>query len=283
MLEDATLKEQFSPWIGRKFRSEDVIDTRLVNHFLTTLAPFHASRSTVPPGIFWCLGPAVLPSTLLGDDGHPSTGLLIPDIPFPRRMWAGGELVFHGEFSPDRIIVKISTIADIVFKTGSTGRLGFVTMRHDYFEGDRLVLEERQDIVFRELATHSAFVANEFPTQSIEPKLDRWVVNTDPVLLFRYSALTMNGHRIHYDHVYATEVECYADLVVHGPLQATLMLTLATEKLGHLPKRFNYRGLTPLTCGSAIAVDVQETEGGYLETSITSEHGVRTMTANVER
>ena len=283
MSEDAALKEQFNPWIGRQFRSEDVIDTRLINHFLTTLAPFHATKSTVPPGVFWCLGPAVLPRPLLGYDGHPRTGLLMPDLPFPRRMWAGGELVFHGEFSPDCIIVKISTIADIVFKTGSTGRLGFVTMRHDYFEGDRLVLEERQDIVFREPAPRSVPVANELPTAPMEPKLDRWVVNTDPVLLFRYSALTMNGHRIHYDHLYATEVEGYADLVVHGPLQATLMLTLATEKLGHLPKRFNYRGLTPLTCGSAIAVDVQETEGGYLETSITSEHGVRTMTANVER
>ena len=283
MLDDAALKERFSPWVGRQFRSEDVIDTRLVNHFLTTLAPFHASKSTVPPGIFWCLGPAVLPSTLLGDDGHPRTGLLVPDLPFPRRMWAGGELIFHGEFSPDRIIVKISTIADIVFKTGSTGLLGFVTLRHDYFEGDRLVLEERQDIVFRELATHLAIVANELSIASIEPKLDRWVVNTDPVLLFRYSALTMNGHRIHYDHVYATEVEGYADLVVHGPLQATLMLTLATKKLGHLPKRFNYRGLAPLTCGTAIAVDVKESDGAYLETSITSQHGIRTMTAKVER
>ena len=283
MSEDAALKEQFNPWIGRQFRSEDVIDTRLINHFLTTLAPFHATKSTVPPGVFWCLGPAVLPRPLLGYDGHPRTGLLMPDLPFPRRMWAGGELVFHGEFSPDCIIVKISTIADIVFKTGSTGRLGFVTMRHDYFEGDRRVLEERQDIVFREPAPRSVPVANELPTAPMEPKLDRWVVNTDPVLLFRYSALTMNGHRIHYDHLYATEVEGYADLVVHGPLQATLMLTLATEKLGHLPKRFAYRGLAPLTCGTAIAVDIKETEGSYLETSITSPHGVRTMTAKVER
>jgi 3-methylfumaryl-CoA hydratase len=280
MTDDISLAEHFKDWVGRRYQRDDVIDRRLVEHFSAMLAPHFSKIPPVPPGLFWCLSPDVLPSEDLGGDGHPRMGLLMPALPLPRRMWAGGELVFHRDFSLDARVTKTSTIENIYFKKGRSGDLAFVTVRHHYHEAQHLVLDERQDIVYRDPPSETAMPETQIADnkQSPEPGPSVWRIVPDPVLLFRYSALTMNGHRIHYDHPYATGIEGYKGVVVHGPLQATLMLNLATNLLGKLPEKFTYRGLAPLTLGAHLTVSGTVGAGDNISTSIISSTGIETMT-----
>jgi 3-methylfumaryl-CoA hydratase len=277
MAEAGALDPALAAWIGRSSTREDVIDERLIAEFTATLSPFLAKAAKVPPGLFWCLAPDMEPMDKLGGDGHPRLGIFLPDPSLPRRMWAGGELAFHDDFQPGDRVTRTSTIEDIAFKTGRSGRLCFVTQHHRYASGARLVLEERQDIVYRE---PSAAAASPVPgAGERRPGPGDWQVAPTPPLLFRYSAMTFNGHRIHYDFPYATEVEGYAGLVVHGPLQATLLLNLAVERLGRLPRRFAYRGLAPLICDRPfIGTATAQAEGG-LALSVISAAGVVTMSA----
>ena len=258
-------------WIGRRTERRDRVSERLVAEFRATLAPHIAETGdAAPPGLFWCLAPETVAAQDLGSDGHARLGLTLPPVPFGRRMWAGGEVHFHGGLAPGDEIEKVSTIEDIALKTGSTGRLCFVHVRHRYSVDTRLVIDERQDIVYRENAAAAK------PPPAPQPPPSGWTVTPAPVMLFRYSALIFNGHRIHYDHPYATGTEGYDGLVVHGPLQATLMLNLVTATLGRLPQRFSYRGLAPLTGAAPFTVTAEE---GGLTARVVSAAGVVTMTA----
>ena len=245
-----TAADTFDDWIGRTAERTDTLTPRLVAEFAAMLAPHHAPRA-VPPGAFWCLAPDIVPAADLGRDGHPRLGLVLPDVGLPRRMWAGGELTFHGDFAPGDEVTKTSTIENVAFKEGRSGRLGFVTVRHRYTVGGALVLDERQDIVYRDPTGARPAVA----APPALPDADRWTLESTPTLLFRFSALTYNGHRIHYDLPYVTGVEGYDGLVVHGPMQAALMLNLVTVRLGRLPSSFAYRGEAPLICGTPFTVE----------------------------
>src|SRR5262249_29956755 len=192
-------------------------------------------------------------------------GLHLPEVGLQRRMWAGGELAFHGDFSAGDTVAKTSTVEDIVFKSGSTGRLCFVTLRNRYSVSNTLILEERQDIGYREPPARDSGRASAAKLALTTPEPGDWIVTPTPTLLFRYSAMTFNGHRIHYDFPYATGVEGYAGLVVHGPMQATLMLNLAVERLGRLPRRFTYRGLAPLICDRPFLVTAKAQAEGELD------------------
>lgn len=266
-------------WIGRSREMTDTLSPRLLDGFRATV-PHLWAGAAVPAGAFWCLAPDVFAAAHLGDDGHPARGVVMPPVPFERRMWAGGELVFHGTFRPGDTVRKVTTIADIAEKSGQSGRLAFVTVEHEYFVGADLVLNERQDIVYRDAAG-----AGPRRTQPpADPPADGVVsrtVDTDPVLLFRYSALTFNGHRIHYDAPYARQVEGYDGLVVHGPLQATLLLNLAAQTLGRMPRKFGYRGKSPLICGAPFTIEAAPASGG-LSARCVSAAGVTTFTAAVE-
>jgi 3-methylfumaryl-CoA hydratase len=273
----AALDADLAAWIGRRSERQDVMDERLIAEFTATLSPYLARMAKVPPGLFWCLAPDIAPMGQLGGDGHPRLGLFLPDPALPRRMWAGGELVFHGDFSPGDRVTKTSIIEDISFKVGKSGRLCFVTQRHRYGTRGQLVLEERQDIVYREPPAAAAGAGTAAAAGQAAAGPGDWVVTPVPPLLFRYSAMTFNGHRIHYDFPYATEVEGYAGLVVHGPLQATLMLNLAAERLGRLPRRFAYRGLAPLICDRPFAVTATAGPEGGLETRVVAAAGETTM------
>jgi 3-methylfumaryl-CoA hydratase len=279
MNDDATMKAQFASWIGRRTERQDIIDQRLVEEYKATLFPYLADQTTPPGGIFWCLSPDTATSDKLGGDGHPKTGLFMPDLPFPRRMWAGGELVFHDEFLLDQRVDKTTTIEDIVVKSGKSGQLSFVTVRHQYHGNGKLLLEERQDIVYRE---PSPLTVASKPDIEARPLLDVWAVEATSTLLFRYSALTFNGHRIHYDHPYATAVEGYAGLVVHGPLQATLMLNLVSQCLGRTPLRFSYRGQSPLIAGQTFRVEAFASPERGIDARVVSAQGITTMTAHAE-
>ncbi|MEQ3728106.1 MAG: hypothetical protein ABNH38_11920 [Tateyamaria sp.] len=245
----------YSNWIGRKTLHTETLTPRLIAEFRVTLDGVLAPLA-VPPGVEFCLAPDICTPDLLGRDGHPRTGIYLPDLPLPRRMWAGGQIKRVAPLSEGENITKISTIENVTFKTGRSGRLGFVTLRNLYQVDAKTRIEERQDIVYREDPNPGA------PLPA-PPQADPWLdaetrdITTSPTLLFRYSALTFNGHRIHYDAPYAREVEGYDGLVVHGPMQAIWMQNLATMLLGHAPTLFEYRGTAPLTCRQPVRVEAR--------------------------
>ena len=181
------------------------------------------------------------PPEALGRDGHPATGGFIPDVGLPRRMWAAGKLIFHRPLLAGVRAEKISTIESVSHKTGRSGPLAFVRIRHDIKQRHSLALTEWQDLVYREDTPQTDVTPPNAPDG--ETRLRH--VDFDSTLLFRYSALTLNGHRIHYDEAYARNVEGYDGLVVHGPLIAQLLMLFAVEHNGPLNK-FSYRATSPL-------------------------------------
>jgi len=177
----------------------------------------------------------------LGPDGHARPGGLLPPVPLPRRMWAGSRFEFHHTLRIGDQITRKTSVVDIKEKSGRSGPLVFVVVRHEISNADGLAIVEEHDIVYRE---HG-------PAAPLQPApadaaWERTIV-ADDVLLFRYSALTFNGHRIHYDRRYATEVEGYPGLVVHGPLIATLLMDLLRRSLPEANvAKFSFRAVSPL-------------------------------------
>lgn len=234
-----------SQWIGREEVVTAHLSADLVTKFRAMLgqpAGELGSGAAAPRLIHFCLGqPAIAPSGL-GPDGHPARGGFLPPIALPRRMWAGGELRFLGDLCIGDAVEKRSLIANIEMKEGRTGRLCFVTVQHRLTARGRIKIEERQDIVYREEA---AGAATKMPPPAPRGRFSR-PIDTSTTTLFRYSALTFNGHRIHYDRRYAMQIEGYRGLVVHGPLQASLLHDFAAELAGRAPARFGFRGQAPL-------------------------------------
>ncbi len=182
------------------------------------------------------------PSMTLGRDGHPKVGGLIPDIGLPRRMWAGGALEFHAPLRTGASAEKISRCVDATRKTGRSGPLAFVTLEHQIHQDGQLCVTERQDLVYREDPDPKA-PKPQAPLARTDETLAR-DHHFDTTLLFRYSALTFNGHRIHYDLDYARDTEGYAGLVVHGPLLAQILMLMAHES-GSMTQ-FEFRASSPL-------------------------------------
>jgi 3-methylfumaryl-CoA hydratase len=245
--------------IGRTMRDEDVVSERLVNEYRATLAPHLADveAGVAPLAIHWCLAPPAAPMVALGEDGHAAKGEFLPPVPLPRRMWAGGSVETLAPMRVGDRVLRTSTIDDVSLKVGRSGALCFVAVRHELSTDHGLAIRERHDIVYREPTSRSNASAGSAAVnaQIDAPRVDKvWTIETSPVLLFRYSALTFNGHRIHYDHPYVTGVEGYAGLVVHGPLQASLLFNLAASLGGRAPRLFNYRGVAPLIVGTPLRV-----------------------------
>jgi 3-methylfumaryl-CoA hydratase len=198
----------------------------------------------------------------LSQDGHPTRGGFLPPVPLPRRMWAGGELEF---FDAPRVrdeVTRTSRITDVTMKTGSTGVLCFVSVEHLITTPRGTAIRERQDIVYRDMPTGQPSTPPK-PAAPPPSAQHRESHMADPVLLFRYSALTFNGHRIHYDRDYVTKVEGYPGLVFHGPLQAAFIVEFAAKLHGGKPpKKFSYRGLQPLFEGSEFSINASDTGAG---------------------
>lgn len=183
-------------------------------------------------------------SAELGEDGHPKTGDgLIPDMGLPRRMWAGGELEFLKDLTPNQPLQKRSKCVLAQHKSGRSGQLGFVTLAHEIWQDNTLCLREHQDLVYRQPFDPGAPHPNppQAPADATRTRSKTFTTTE----LFRYSALTHNGHRIHYDRDYARTAEGYAGLVVHGPLLAQYLMLMAQEMLGTL-SRFTFRATSPL-------------------------------------
>jgi len=267
----------FDNWIGRREVFEpDTITPRLCQEFAATFGDALAQVPGAAPGLQWCIAPTIANTAMLGRDGHPVKGSFLPPIPLPSRMWASGSLEFRQPLMPGDTVQKISTIKGIEWKAGRSGKLCFVAVTTDYAIDRGIAIRENQHIVYREAQkVLSIAVAPEpaYPQFDIERR-----VEIIPALLFRYSALTFNSHRIHYDLPYAREEEGYPDLVIHGPLQASLLLNLATSAKSVLPKYFEFRAVSPATGSQTLKTGaIVEDNDCYLQ--VVSGDNVVTMTA----
>jgi 3-methylfumaryl-CoA hydratase len=251
-------------WIDRTTEASDIVTAQLVKGLRATLFMEIGEPKPGDPApwtVHWCLAQPVFPMSALSQDGHPTRGGFLPPVPLPRRMWAGGELEFFDALRVGAETTRTSRIADVTMKTGSSGVLCFVSVDHLVTTPRGTALRERQDIVYRDLSTASPATAK--PPAPPPVAKHRESHMADSVLLFRYSALTFNGHRIHYDRDYVTRVEGYPGLIFHGPLQAALIIEMAARLHGGAaPKKFSYRSLQPLFEGSEFSVNANETEAG---------------------
>lgn len=232
-------------WIGREEMATENVSIELVRRFEATFdrAVDPQPGDPAPLLIHFCVAPSAQPQQSLGRDGHPAKGGFLPPVPLPRRMWAGGGFTFHEDVRVGDTMTRRSIIRDVVAKKGRTGPLCFVAVEHQITARGRSLLTERQNIVFRGEAHEVALQPAAETAPQGEHKRRFTPTST---LLFRYSALTFNGHRIHYDAPYAREVEGYPGLVVHGPLLATVLCEFAVDLAGWRPRSFTFRSLATL-------------------------------------
>ncbi|MBX3536779.1 MAG: MaoC family dehydratase N-terminal domain-containing protein [Chelatococcus sp.] len=280
--------EHLRGWIGRSEEASDVLTDRLVRGLLATIAgdaqkPWDSAD--VPLTMHWCLAPPIAPMAALGPDGHPARGGFLPPTPLPRRMWAGGRLEFHDRLKRGDSVARRSVIRDVTAKQGRSGTLCFVTVDHDITTARGLAIRERQDIVYREAepprsgGAPAGGAATPSPPATPAAQWQR-IIPCSPVLLFRYSALTFNGHRIHYDRSYCRDEENYPGLVVHGPLQATLLVEFAASlRGGRTPTAFDFRGVSPLFDGADFTLNASDADDGSLRLWTADAHGWTTMEA----
>ena len=246
---DAATLAHLQSWVGRTDTLVDDITAAPLRGLSATLDrddPPPVAGTAVPPLWHWLYFLPQPRRSEIGPDGHARRGGFLPPVPLPRRMWAGGRLQWHQQvLQVGDAVKRVSRIESVTHKAGRTGDLVFVLVRHEIHNAQGLTLSEEHDIVYR---------ANPQPGDPVPPpqpaaKEAAWTetVTPDDVLLFRYSALTFNGHRIHYDRRYVTEVEGYPGLIVHGPLIATLLAELVRK---HMPSarllKFEFRAVRPV-------------------------------------
>jgi 3-methylfumaryl-CoA hydratase len=235
---------EWRDWIGRSKTVEAKMDADQANHMAVTLNrdPSFQTGDALPPAWHWLYFHDLVKASDLGLEGHPRLGIVMPPVSLPRRMWASGSFVFHSPLRLGETARKTSTIRSIEPKEGRSGALCFVTVEHALSSGGTVNLVETQTIVYREMTSEA-----EVPKPPTAPSGAEYTreYRLDSTALFRYSALTFNGHRIHYDVDYCREVEGYPNLVVHGPLIATLLLDLCVQA-GRHPRQFSYRAKSPL-------------------------------------
>ncbi|MFY0634288.1 MAG: MaoC family dehydratase N-terminal domain-containing protein [Vannielia sp.] len=256
---------KFSAYIGRSETLSERIDPARVAALAATLdlpeAP--GQGAALPPGWHWLFFNPFVRRSGIGPDGHPKRGGFLPDVKLPRRMWAGGRLRYHAPLVIGELAEKQSEILNVVEKSGRAGQLVFVTVRHRLSQGGRVAIEEEQDIVYREAAASGA---PKPPAKPAPEAAQSEQIIPDPVLLFRFSALTSNGHRIHYDRAYARDEEDYRDLVVHGPLTAVLLQGLAVASRPDATlSSFTFRGVAPLFADRPFRIETGSTQASELD------------------
>ena len=278
------LANNWNAWIGREERRHDRVDAGLTARWCATLNRDPCADGSVPQGLHWCLCPPDAPTAQLGPDGHPfrdeGPDSFLPPVPLPRRMWASSKVEFLNPLRVGQAIERVSRVLTVTEKHGGSGALVFVEVAHETSADGTLAVREVQSLVYREPTPAGAPPA---PLPLGEALFDpagwdthRAVTPTEP-LLFRYSALTFNSHRIHYDLPYATREEGYRGLVVHGPLTATLLLQLAARHLGdNQLKTFDFRGISPAICGELLHL-VLRSSAGSVELSAYASDGREVM------
>ena len=268
----------WADWIGKSETRHDVITPGLLHRFCATIDT--PVSDDIPQGLHWCLCLPDAPTAELAEDGHPKKGGFLPPIALPRRMWASSSVSFEQPLQLGDEVSRVSTIASIDEKSGKSGDLIFVAVDHETRVGQQVAIRERQNIVYRQPAGPSAPA----PPASTKPAdLSGWdwqqqIMPSEP-LLFRYSALTFNSHRIHYDEPYAVQEEGYAGLVVQGPLMATLLLNLAASELGaNKLSSFSFRGQAPAFANAAIYL-VGKQQGEKITLAVLGKDGKEIVTA----
>ena len=235
-------------WIGRKEEVRERVPAFPATALAATMdreGVQFSEGDRIPPLCHWLHFLSACRQSEVGPDGHPKRGGFLPPVPLPRRMWAGSAIQFLAPITVGGVCTRISTIDSVELKSGRSGELVFVGVNHRIHDGDTVCLEERQDLVYREPPKPGA------PAPAVKMAPDdadfsRTVI-PDPVLLMRYTALTFNGHRIHYDRDYAVGTEGYSGLVVHGPLLATLLVDLLTSEVANAElASFEIRAAAPI-------------------------------------
>ncbi len=270
-------------WIGRTRESTDIVEPERLRALAAMLDrddPEPGAGDPLPPVWHWMFFRESPRQSALGPDGHPARGGFMPPVVLPRRMWAGSRLVFHDAPRVGQRMVRRSEIADVTEKQGKTGALVFVLVRHEIRVDGALAIEEEQDIVYREAPRPGATPVA--PKSAPETAAWRRTIAPDPVLLFRYSALTLNTHRIHYDPAHCAE-EGYPGLVVHGPLIATLLLDLCRrERPDATVRRFDFRAMSPLFVPAPFVVaGAPSSDGASAEVWAANDQGGLAMRAEV--
>lgn len=273
-------------WIGREEVRTDRIDHGLAARWLATFDRDVPHDGKVPQGLHWCLCIPDAATARLGPDGHPtrndSPESLVPPVPLPRRMWASSKIEFLTPLHVGEAITRTSRIESITEKSGGSGQLIFVDVAHEITGEDGIAVREVQSIVYRDAAASNSALspplAGEESFDASDWNSHRMLIPSTP-LLFRFSALTFNSHRIHYDLPYAQNEERYRGLVVHGPLTATLLLDLARREFGdNALARFAFRGLSPAISGEALHLAMRGS-AGEIELAAFAADGRQVMSA----
>ena len=251
--------QDFTPWVGKRQTGKDMISPVQVRQMAATLNDATRMQqpdcAPLPAGWHWLYFNPLEIQSRLGPDGHPARGDFLPPVALERRMWAGSRLAWQRPFEVGMTVEKASEILKISHKTGRSGDMVFVTVAHRYSDAQGVILEEEQNIVYRDKPSAdetAALLALGEQIRAGQHNFERQgrhveAVQPDPVMLYRYSAATFNGHRIHYDVDYCRTVEGYPGLVVHGPLIATLLLNFAENQVapGHFIRAFEFKALRP--------------------------------------
>jgi 3-methylfumaryl-CoA hydratase len=275
--------ELLRSWIGRQESLEDTVSAFPVAALAATLDrddPAPRPGDPLPALWHWLYFLPLARQSALGPDGHPRRGGFLPPVPLPRRMWAGGRFTFLRPLHVGERIARSSQIVDVSLKEGRAGQLVFVLVRHQVSGPDGLALTEEHDIVYREAPAAGEAGIGGRPAPP-NPEWRRDIV-PDDVMLFRYSALTLNGHRIHYDRRYATDVEGYPGLVVHGPLLATLLVDLLRRNSAARLIDFRFRAVRPVFDTEPFAVCGRPSEGGRVSLWVQDHGGVLCMEAEAQ-
>lgn len=264
--------DDYSAWIGREEVRRDVLTESHLARWCATLDR-EVPSGCVPQGLHWSLCTPDAPTAALGPDGHPkrdeSPTSLLPPLPLERRMWAAGAVEFLAPLPIGAAVERRTRVLSITGKQGGTGPLVFAELGHETFAGETLAIRETQTLVYREAQPPDNPPAPPTPGEG-QFDATAWdavrEVLPAPALLFRYSALTFNSHRIHYDYPYATGVEGYRGLVVHGPLIATLLLDLARRTTGRegALARFSFRAVSPAVAGEPLNLALRQVDDGLV-------------------
>ena len=261
----------FAAWIGREQVGRDRLTSQHAFQWCSTFDLEWPGDKIMPQGIHFALCTPQTRTDCLGEDGHPardnSPDSFLPPFPMPRRMWASSKMQFLAPIAIGAVIDRTSRVASVSEKSGGSGRLAFVDVEHVTNANGAIAVIETQTLVYRDAAATDAPLS---PPPLGDGTFDplEWdshrTLTPDPRLLFRYSALTFNTHRIHYDAPYAQAIERYRGLVVHGPLTASLLLQLAASELGENRLRtFQFRGLSPAIADEPLHLVMRKGDGGY--------------------
>lgn len=268
--------DDFQGWVGRSRSSEAVIDGETSERLAAALG-IEGNSHRLPPCWHWLYHLDAVDRARVGSDGHPVAGEFLPPIPARRRMFAGSSLRFHNPVRRGMSTRLQQTISRIERKTGRQGDIWLITVAMDLCEGERLLVEEHKTIVLLQTSggprtgRQSEMVAQWRDTET-----------PDAVQLFRFSALTFNAHRIHYDRDYVREVEGYPERVIHGPLQAMLLALKAEQWSGRPLRSFAFRGVAPAFLGDELTLKGRRCEPDQLELEVHAQDGVVTTTAKAE-